>query len=244
MRPNGKDSRFRTVEFTIGAAALAIFASAGAPTPSWERIAANQRAAISTLRSIAAAQAEFRSAVEIDTNCDGVGEYGYFAELAGTRPMRVSHSCVPGAGSSSDILSPPLLRDAFGSVSGSRVSHRGYYFQMWLPFQTTAGIVSGIQEDLSGGKSAAPFPGSVNGAEMWCCYAWPIDYARTGCRAYFINQRGVVLECQNRSAVPFDGTTNVPVFYEVYAVAGDMSSPLRTWIAGGALNTIWTPVEP
>ena len=225
------------MKLLFAAGALALLGS--------ERIAENQRAARSTLRSIAAAQAEFQAAVEIDTNCDGVGEYGYFGELAGADPMRVSHFCEPGAGvAPADILSPPLLRSPFGRVAGSLVSHRGYLFQMWLPYQTVTGTVPAVEEDPSGGKGAAPFPGSVNGARMWCCYAWPIDYGRTGDRVYFMNQRGLLLECKNWGLWPYDGTTNMPAYDEAYSVAGDMSSPLRVGAPGGNHQTIWTPVQP
>ena len=89
-------SSLGAVEFTASASVLAILASAGAPAPSSELIASNQRAAVSTLRSIAAAQARLRSLAEIDTDCDGRGEFGYFAELAGAMPMRVSVNCAPG----------------------------------------------------------------------------------------------------------------------------------------------------
>jgi hypothetical protein len=223
--------------FAAGALALLV--------PGWERIADNQRAARSTLRTIAEAQAELQAAVEIDTNCDGIGEYGYFEELAGVVPMRVSAFCEPGAGTVPwDILSPPLLRSPFDHVAVSLVARRGYFFQMWLPYETVAGTVPGIPEDASGGKGAAPFPGSVNGARMWCCYAWPIDYGRTGNRAYFLNQRGLLLECQNRSLVPYDGTTKMPAYGEAYTVADDMSSPLRVGAAGGNDMTIWTLVQP
>lgn len=51
-------------------------------------IASNERAAIADLRSIASAQAQLASSGAIDTDDDGVGEYGYFGELAGTAPLR------------------------------------------------------------------------------------------------------------------------------------------------------------
>jgi heterodisulfide reductase subunit A-like polyferredoxin len=88
MFRNQNGSSLRPVEFTIAGVALAILASAAAPTQVPNQIAADEADAIEALRSIAAAQAEFKADVDIDTNCDGVGEYGYLAEMAGTRPMR------------------------------------------------------------------------------------------------------------------------------------------------------------
>ena len=237
-------SSLRAVEFTASASVLAILASAGAPAPSSELIASNQRAAVSTLRSLAAAQARLRSLTAIDTDCDGRGEYGYFAELAGAVPMRVSVNCAPGAGTQADILDPALLPSDFGSVGSSVVRHDGYYFKIWLPNATAAGLVPAISEGTTGGCMAAPFPSPNNGERMWNCYAWPVDYGRTGNLAFFVNQLGIVFECQNESVVPYDGLVRTPYFGEAYAVMSDMGSPVRIGVAGGADNTIWRLVEP
>jgi hypothetical protein len=113
------------------------------PTPSPTDIAVNEAKAIATLRSIAVAQTAFKLAVDIDTNCDAVGEYGYFAELAGTVPMRVAvpGSCVPTNGVwGGDELDPPLLRSPLGRVMGNCVSFQGYRFQMWLPKPEFGGL--------------------------------------------------------------------------------------------------------
>jgi len=226
---------------------LALFASPALSTQQPNVIATNEAAAISTLRQVAAVQSIFKRALDIDTNCDGVGEYGYFAELAGTQPMRVGigspGACVPTAGVYGvDELSPPLLRSAFGMVISSSVVHQGYVFQVWLPDAQVGGMVRAHAEDPFGGKLAAPYPDSSNGARMWCCYAWPIAYGQTGRRAFFINQRGQVLRCSNRSTMPFTGATNTPNFDEAFVVAGDMSSPIRVGIPGGAAASIWSLV--
>ena len=210
----------------------------------WEWIAANQQSAISTLRSIASAQAAFRSAVEIDTNCDGIGEYGFLAELAGTKPMRVSNNCVPAAGSPADILDPPLLARSLGLVESSCVEYRGYIFQMWLPGATAAGTSYSIFEDHWGGAVYPPFPDPINGSRWWCCFAWPVHFGQTGRRAYFINQRGIVLECLNRAYSPFEGMLLTPGPGEVYSIPGDMGSPPLVGVPGAVFGTIWTPVGP
>ena len=227
-------------------------ASPVVPTPAPNRIAANEAAAIQSLREVAAAQARFRAAVDVDTNCDGVGEYGYFAELAGSKAMRVGPpgACTPQAGySPQDILTPPLLRPEFGEVAYSCVVHRGYLFQIWLPTQTYGGgPIDAQREDCTGGKMAAPFPDPVNGARMWCCYAWPINYNETGQRAFFINQRGVILECSNQIAFPFSGyypplnCNYRPYFDEAYSAPSDMGSPLRIGVPN-ANGSIWLPVH-
>src|SRR5258705_5464055 len=224
MIRNQRWSSLGPVAFTIAGAALAILEAAAVPTPVPNQIAANEAAAIEALRTIAAAQAEFKAAVDTDTNCDGVGEYGYLADLAGARAMRVGCGlpCVPCAGNPSyDTLNPPLLRRAFGVMTRGCIRHQGYMFQMWLPGTTVQGHTSALREDMYGGKQAAPFPDPVNGAHMWCCYAWPINYGETGDRAFFINQRGDVLEYSNRCASPLSGWTlyaDRPWFDEAYSV--------------------------
>ncbi len=219
------------------------------PPASSVTIPANEANAIRTLEKIAAAEQMFRDAVDIDTNCDRQGEYGYFAELAGTRPMRVSSNCQPAAGSSADILAHPLLPTAFGQLPGPPtnqgflVSYKGYYFQIWLAGSTVGGIVSAIREDLTGGKMAPPYPDPGNGARFFIGYAWPIDHGTSGIRAFCINQRGFVLECANEGSAPFDGLYGMPWFDEALSDIGDLNSPLRVGVPGGAWSTVWEPVH-
>ena len=210
------------------------FDSAPEPAPSAAKSAAivsNEAAAIRALRGIFAAERRFQREVRIDTNCDGIGEYGYLAELAGTKPMRICENGQPAAGSRSDVLVPPLLPPEFGDARGDwfLVTHHGYHFQMWLPNQTAAGTVPGIGEDNDGGgKRFPPFPDPENGARDWVCYAWPVAWWTTGVRAFCINERGFVLETRNRSVIPFGGTWVTPVYYEAFEHPGDMHSPFAS----------------
>jgi hypothetical protein len=247
----GVGDMIRFQRLTFAAVVLASLSPAAAPAQSPDTIGANEATAIETLRAIATVQERFKAGAHIDTNCDGVGEYGYFAELAGTRAMRVGSGgdpCVPFAGSPpDDLLFRPFLRSSFGSVRYSCIRYSGYVFQMWLPSTRAAGHITAVQEDNTGGKMAAPFPDPVNGAQMWCCYAWPVDYGHTGRRAFFINQRSDVLEYSNRRLAPFSGFPalppydNRPWFDEAYSVVGDMGSPPRIGIPN-ANRTVWWPV--
>ncbi len=225
----------------IAAAIVLLHPAPSSLTPPSD-IAANEAAAIASLRRIFAAQEELRSSVGIETNCDGLGEYGYFAELAATRPHRVSVGCAPATGLPSDVLSPPLLGPSFGNVHHSRTVRDGYMFQMWLPFTTVAGLVSAVQEDPDGGKQAPPYPDPANGARYWCCYAWPLRLGQSGRRAFFVNQLGVVLQCRNRGVNPYEGNVHPPAFWEAFQIMIDMSSPLRLDTPGGADNTVWRRV--
>jgi hypothetical protein len=204
----------------------------------------NEAEAIVTLREIAAAEAQVKANAAIDTDGDGVGEYGYLAELAGTQQKRVSQQGVPAAGTQrEDFIRRPLLRPELGRISFSTAVHDGYRFMTWLPQKAAGGQVGAQREDPNGGKMAAPFPDPRTGSELWCCYAWPVSAGVTGQRAFFVNQEGIVLATDNDGATPFSGVISYPDFGEALDHPRDMASGLRIGPpVGGANQTIWTKV--
>lgn len=236
-------SGFTLIELMIVVAIIAIIASIAIPKLMAARLSANEAAAISTLRSISSGQAQLQSSAAIDTDADGGGEYGSFAELAGAVALRVSAAGAPAAGGAADVLNPTILPSAFGNVAGSNVTRSGYNFRMYLPAATAAGLTPGITENATGGYTAGPFPDPDNGEILWCCYAWPMDYNGTGNRAFFINQEGDLLQCQNRGATPYNGTAKIPAFDEAFTTAGDMASAIRIGTSGGTDATIWVAVQ-
>ena len=236
---------FTLIELMIVVAVIAIIASIAIPKLMSSRLAANEAAAISTLRSVATAQAQLQSSGAVDTDADGAGEYGYFAELAGQKPLRISNAGVPAMGTvGTDELVPAILSSAFGTaMTTGEVPRQGYLFKIYLPGLTVGGLTPGIAEANTGGGTPGSLPNANNGEILWCCYAWPTDHNKTGNRAFFISQEGELLQCLNRGAAPYDGQTKKPGFSEALTVAGDMGSALRISTPGGADNTVWTPIQ-
>jgi len=242
MNDNRTRAGFTLVELMIVVAIIAIIASIAAPKLVGARLAANEAAAIATLRTISTAQAQVQAAVAIDTDQDGAGEYGYLAELAGLVPLRVSVGGTPASGAAGvDELEPPALSRALGNVDANGVIlHKGYCFAVNLP---TPGLNPiGIGE-APGGGAGAFLPGADNGEQYWCAYAWPQAVHRSGNRVFFINHEGVLLQTANRGSTgpQYSGSPGGPLFDAAY-VSASMSWPIAAGAVGFDGNT-WVAVQ-
>lgn len=172
---------FTLIELMIVIAIVAVIASIAVPNLLAARLAANETAAIASLRNLVTAQAQFQQSARLDVDGDGQGEYGSFTELSGG-----------AAGRMAGPLIPPLLGGSFrlltnDAASLGYVSKGGYLFRIYLP----AAAGAGTSEDETGAFAVAAE--SHLSEAVWCAYAWPMNYGRTGRRTFFANQGTDVL---------------------------------------------------
>jgi prepilin-type N-terminal cleavage/methylation domain-containing protein len=179
---------FTLIELMIVIAIIAIIASIAIPNLLSARLSANETAAIATLRNIVSSQAQIQSQGAIDVDVDGIGEHGWFAELAGSHNLRDATGAAGGP-----VLNPPVLSGSLATVVGGYVNKSGYLYEMLLP--DAAGPGAPLNEAAAGGS---PGGESADLSETtWMAYAWPMGFANTGNRAFVVNQTGDVLQTNN-----------------------------------------------
>jgi len=206
---------FTLIELMIVVAIIAIVASIAIPNLLSARLNANESAAIATLRNVIAAQSQVNAQCAIDVDQDGIGEYGYFAELAGSTTLRAD----PAAPAVN--LTPPVLSGALGIVDGNGfVNKSGYFFLMYIADGTAAGG-AGDGEAAGGGSGgnevtwATQLDGQDNAEHFWCCYAWPVSFGNSGNRVFMCNQSGDVLQTSNQ-VQQYTSSTSVPAWDASY----------------------------
>lgn len=245
MRPLPQSARsaFTLIELVIVCIIIAIICVVLLPKLLAARLNANEISAIATMRALSTAQIQVMARQSIDTDGDGAGEEGYFGELAGTAAMRANVGGVPGIGAVR--MDPIVLSAGLGIVnSNGLVSHSGYFFEIFLPTAPAGGVIGAIGERPTvGGATPGNLPDSDQAEFLWCAYAWPMVARQSGNRAFFINQHGELLQCDNHMLSPYSNTIKTPAFDEAFTGAGDMSSPPRVGITGGHDGTTWTPVQ-
>jgi hypothetical protein len=245
MRPLPQSARsaYTLIELVIVGIIIAILCAVLLPKLLAARLNANETSAIATMRSLSTAQIQVMARGSIDTDGDGAGEEGYFGELTGTAAMRADVGGTPGIGVTR--MDPVVLSAGLGIVNDhGLVSHSGYYFEIFLPKAHVAGVTGATGElPIVGGANPADMPDADQAEVLWCAYAWPMMARQSGNRAFFVNQHGELLQCDNRMLAPYSNMVKVPGFDEAFTVSGDMSSPPRVGISGGHDGTVWIPVQ-
>jgi hypothetical protein len=168
----------------------------------------------------------------VDTDGDGIGEYGWFTEMSGTQFLRNTN---PPA-----KLVPPVLSAALGTLQGGGalpyINRSGYFFQMFLPDAAGQGV-----DEVGGFAGSDP-----NVCETaWICYGWPADRQTTGNRAFVVNQTGDVLQTNNQVAQYGDGGAT-PLYNGALDPATNPGADMRGTLAVGVVgfdNNVWTVVN-
>jgi prepilin-type N-terminal cleavage/methylation domain-containing protein len=225
-----KNEGFTLIELMIVIAIIAIIAAIAIPNLLSARLSANESNAISTLRNMVTSQAQFQSSANMDEDQDGTGEYGSLGEMSG-----LSDLIRNGVGIAAP-LNPPILPATFQTIDANGFATKsGYLFVVYLPNAAAAGV-----KDIANGGPAATIDPD-NSEAMWCCYAWPIDLGTTGNRAFFVNQRGEILQTK-MDTLTYNGTASFPAAAAAYTVANDMSSPVALPPLAAIDGNAWTPL--
>jgi hypothetical protein len=184
--------------------------------------AANELAAVASVRNITSAQAQVQASARIDVDRDGVGEFGGFLELSGAVAGRMSKPLVP-----------PVLSSQFRTLTEEGEVYRaGYLFRVYLPDARAAGV-----EESPTGFDARRVDHDL-AETTWCLYAWPAIAGVTGTRTFFMNQAGDVLATEDAR---YDGPGRGPA--PNAAFRGSSIAEPAVADGPGSDGATWTRVE-
>jgi prepilin-type N-terminal cleavage/methylation domain-containing protein len=235
---------FTLIELMIVVAIIAIIAAIAIPGLLRARISSNETSAIGSLRSTSTGQSQFQNATVKDRDLDGVGEYGYYTEMAGIAPCPVGTSAGTPA-------KPSFCTSVFGTTSSSSTglaNKSGYNFRMFLPGGATAGVP--IPESGAATAPVTTVTDEINAQETrWCTYSWPTSSGNSGNKAFFVNQSGEVIATSNipvgATALFYSGATTTPVATEIFDTdgTGDIDGTLLTGTPTAVSGCVWNPTN-
>ena len=225
--PTRSPGGFTLIELMIVVAIISIVAAIAVPNLIAARVQANETSAISILRSISTAQAQFQRSAYADENQNGTGEYGYFGELGGSAGVR------GGARKTTADLSTSMSV----VTSTGEVQRNGFVFRMYLP--QAAGV--GRRENPGGGVAAGVI-NPTNGEVHWACYAYPSHYGGTANRTFFINERCELITSDDDR---YQGVGCAALVAGAALVVGDSSHMTGILAFGtrGADGNLWKAIQ-
>jgi hypothetical protein len=143
----------------------------------------NEPSAIGSLKTIVAGEEQFRCTCSLDEDGDSIGEYGLFEELGGAADIR---------GADFNCKTAPFIPSIFGNVDArGRVRKGGYYFVLYLAGKDKAfcQLADAVKEGVNVRE------------ETYVCYAFPVEYGKSGHRLFVVDCQGVIMHHPNPAGI-------------------------------------------
>lgn len=235
--PGGLDRRrrratpgFTLIQLMVVVVIIAIILALALPSLFRSRIAANETAAIGTLKTLVTAQESYRLSMgRYATSLWELGQAKYVDELIGkgeaTYQIDFSSSFGSYPWQNCNRLHRACRADDSGSVSIGYLEEafQNVLAQAWFCRSTKAGyhfVVVGTGDDVRSG-------GAVTG---WFAYAFPESYRETGVRGFYVDEGGVITVRKELRVLNYRGDW----FYDANLYDFDVNDP-STW------PTPWDP---